>query len=211
MEQISVLLELVEKFKERLPQVPPAKQLAAVNKAIRALNTCLQSIEPTQKELKQELLTNKEAMKIRTLWDGIRKSVDLPRMAKEMGLTVKKPSLDHILLGYYYPQNRLRDLVQKFETIAASDPARAEIARFQQWRGELRALRSHPDVEEGVKRLVAAQGVDIVRRFAAHLSTKDSSGKRKLPKTARVDKLIEAVAAQLWKERLISRAQEGAL
>ena len=52
-------------------------------------------------------------------------------------------------------------------------------------------------------------GVEIVRRFAEYLDTKDLSGNKKLSKKASVPKLVDAVATHLWKEKINSRAQEG--
>ncbi len=192
----------------------PSKRLAVVKKATTALKACINVLEPvpkkpTQKELKERLLTDRTALKIRTYWANHKTLIDLGAMASEVGITLKRPSIDHIIIAYYYPSNRLDELLTRFEKIAANDPVRVETQRFQEWRGQLRALSSQEEIESAVRRLMRVEGAESLRRFAVHLNTKDSSGKRKLPKTASEMKLMEAITAHLWKEKVVSKAQEG--
>lgn len=210
MDDLSVLLALFETFTDRLNKAAPSKRIAAIRRGIGSLKACIKLVEPTQKELKQDLLTNKTAMRIRTLWNDCRKLIDLNVIAKEAGLTLKRPSLDHVVLAYYHPKNRLEDLLKRLEAIAASDPARVEIQLFQEWRGHLRALPNQEAVAKAVEALVTERGEKVAKGFAAYLNAKDISGKRKLPKNAPLPKLVEAVACHLWNERIVSKAQEGA-
>jgi len=209
MDELSVLDKLFEKFKERLTKAPPAKKSEAIKKAISSLKASIKLVEPTQRDLKQELLTDKTAIKIRSLWNDAKKAIDLNAMARELGLTLKRPTIDHVMLGYYYPERKLEELAKRLEAAVANDPERIEIQQFQEWRGRLRAMNREDDIARGVQRLVEEQGEPVVRRFAVHLKTKDASGRRKLPKTASLSKVIDAVATQLWKERMVSKAQEG--
>jgi hypothetical protein len=214
MDELSSLLRLFETFRETLNRAAPSKRLEAIKKAATSLKACINVLEPapkkpTQKELKERLLTDRTALKIRTYWTNHKTLIDLGAMAREIGITLNKPSIDHIIIAYYYPSNRLDELATRFEKIAASDPATKEIQRFQEWRGELRALKTQEEMERAVQQLLQKEGADNIRLFAAHLNTKDSSGKRKLPKTATQAKLVEAVAAHLWKEKIVSKAQEG--
>jgi hypothetical protein len=214
MDELSSLLRLFETFKEALNRAAPSKKLEAVKKATTALKACLNLLEPTpkkpsQKELKERLLTDRTALRIRACWDNHKALIDLVTMAHEVGLTLKKPSIDHLIIAYFYPTNKLDELLTRFEKIAANDPATKETQRFQELRGELRALKTREEIERAVQHLVQGEGAEAVRRFAVHLNTKDSSGKRKLAKTASQAKLVEAIAAHLWREKVVSKAQEG--
>lgn len=215
MDELTALTNLFDEFKEALDKGAPSKRSQAVKKLMTALNACIKLLVPapkkvTQKELKEKLLTDKTALRIRALWNNHKAIIDLPSMAREVGITLKKPSIDHLIIAYYHPENRLEELAARFEEMAANDPARIEIERFQKWRGDMRALRTQEEVQRAVECLVDEKGIEVVRRFAGHLNTKDSSGRRRLPKTASRARLIDAVTAHLWKEKMVSRAQEGA-
>ena len=127
MDELSGLLRLFETFKEALNRAVPSKRLAVVKKATTALKACINVLEPvpkkpTQKELKERLLTDRTALKIRTYWANHKTLIDLGAMASEVGITLKRPSIDHIIIAYYYPSNRLDELLTRFEKIAANDP-----------------------------------------------------------------------------------------
>jgi hypothetical protein len=215
MDELTALTNLFEKFKEALDKGAPSTRSQAVKKLTTALNACIKLLVPapkkvSQKELKEKLLTDRTALRIRALWNNHKAIIDLPSMARDVGIPVKKPTIDHLIIAYYYPENRLDELAERFDEIAANDPARIELERFQKWRGELRALRTAEEVGRAVERLVDEEGVEVVRRFAGHLDVKDSSGKRRLAKNALQPRLIDAVTASLWKEKMVSKAQEGA-
>jgi hypothetical protein len=114
-----------------------------------------------------------------------------------------------VIFVHYYPKNRLEDLAKRLEQVVANDPREIEVQHFQELRGKMRTLRSRDEVDNAVQRVVDREGPEFVRRFAAHLKTKDISGKRRLPSNASVNKLVEAVVMHLWKERMDSKAQEG--
>jgi hypothetical protein len=214
MDELTALLRLFETFKEALHKAAPSKQLEAIKKATTGLKACINLVaptpkKPTQKELKERLLADRKALKIRALWTAHKTCVDLRGMADEVGLMHKKPSIDHIVMAYYYPSNRLDELLDRFEGIAANDPAAKEIKRLQDLRGALRALHTLEEIENALLVLVQEEGLGAMRRFAVHLDTKDSSGKRRLAKTASQGALVKAVAAHLWTEKKRSEAQEG--
>lgn len=216
MDELSTLLHLFEKFKEVLVGAASSKKSAAIKKASTALKNCISFLEPptkktTQKELKERLLTDGTASRIRNRWAQNKALIDLGAIAHEVGLTLKRPTIDHIIIAFYYPSNRLEELATRFEKLAVSNPGIIEIQRFQGWRGELRALKSKEQIQSALQELLQNEGIEIIRRFAVHLNTRDLSGKRKLPKSAPEAKLVDAVAGQLWKEKIISKAQEGTL
>ncbi len=214
MDELTALTNLFEKFKEALDKGAPSERSQAVKKLTTALNACIKLLVPppkkvTPKELKERLLTDRTALRIRALWNNHKAVIDLPSMAREVGIALKKPSIDHLIIAYYHPVNRLEQLAEKFDEIAANDPARIEIERFQKWRGDLRGLRTKEEVDREVESLVEREGIEVVRRFAGHLNAKDSSGKRKLRKDASLAKLIDSVTSHLWQEKMVSKAQEG--
>lgn len=216
MDELTLLTKLYDRFKVALDKAPSAKRAQAVKKAATALDACIKLLEaapkkPTQKELKEQLLTDSTALRIRSHWNNHKAVIDLPAMGREVGIGLKKPTIDHLIIAYYYPDDRLEELAKRFDEIAANDPATVEIQRFQKWRGEFRSLLTQEEIRRAVERLVKDEGIEVVRRFAMHLNTKDSSGRQRLRKTATPAKLIEAVAAQLWKEKMVSKAQEGRL
>jgi len=203
------LSALLEEFKRRLDRAKPNKRAATIEKAITSLKTWLKGLQPTQKEIKGELLTNEKAIKIRSIYNGNKGLFDLKDMARQLRLTLQKPNIDHILIGHYHPHNRLDDLLRKFEKAAQQDPTVARLKRFQEWRGQLRNLKTAEDVMREVERIVEKEGVDTVRGFADHLNARDFERDRKLAKNAPVPKLIQAVASHLWSEKMRSKAQEG--
>ncbi|MDQ7784145.1 MAG: hypothetical protein RDU20_14770 [Desulfomonilaceae bacterium] len=216
MDELKDLTNLFEKFKEALARGAASKRSQAVKKLTTALDSCIKLLvptpkKPTQKDLKEQLLADGTALRIRSVWNNHKAIIDLPAMAREVGITLKKPTIDHLIIAYYHPENRLKELATRLDEIAANDPARIEIDRFQKLRGELRALRTREEMESAVERLVDEEGIEMVRRFAGHLNAKDSSGKRKLPKNASQTRVIDAVSAHLWKEKMVSKAQEGRL
>lgn len=210
MEQTANMDRLYADMKSKLIQAPLGKRETAIKTVVAALQRALKSLQPPQTELKQTLLTDKTAMRIREIWNSNKKLFDLSVLAKELELTLKKPTLDHILLGYYHPTNRLHDLLVRFERIYAADPSREKEQRFQEWRGKIRSLRSQEEMSSELGRIVEQHGAESVREFAKQLQVKDLSGKRKLPKDAKESRLIEALSTHLWSEKQTSRAQEGA-
>jgi len=209
MDQMETLVSLFGAFQERLSKAQPRKRLDALSKAIAAFESLIKNLQPTQKEIKQELLTNRTAMKIREMWNSNKKLFDLNPLARELRLALKKPGIDHIILGYYYPTDRLEELARRFEDIEKRDPAIKEKQAFQEWRGWLRSKASQAEIVSEIVLIADREGVDILRRFAEHLNTKDCSGAKKLSKKAAVPKLVDALAAHLWKEKMKSKAQEG--
>ena len=123
-------------------------------------------------------------------------------------MTVKKPTLDHVVTVHYH-KNALLDLAGKLEAIVRADGSRARKDMFQQWRGELRTLTSQEIVANEINLKITEHGLDLVRSFAEHLGAKDPATRRKLARNASEKRLIEAVTAHLWKEKMDSRAQEG--
>jgi len=109
----------------------------------------------------------------------------------------------------YYHNNALQELARKLEDIVRADGSRARKDMFQQWRGELRTLTSQEIVANEIRIKIIEQGLASVRSFAEHLGAKDPETRRKLAKNATEKRLIEAVTAHLWKEKMDSRAQEG--
>jgi hypothetical protein len=209
MAQVDELSALFEEFKRRLDKAKPNKRATAIQKAITSLETWLKGLQPTQKEIKEELLTNEKAITIRSIHNSNKGLLDLKQLAGQLRLTVEKPNIDHVIAGYYYPDNRLDDLLKRFENAALQDPTMAKLKRFQEWRGQLRSLKSAEDIASGLERLVENEGVDTVRRFAEHLNARDLERNRKLAKNAPVPKLVQAVASHLWSEKIRSKAQEG--
>ncbi len=209
MDQLETLIHLFGVFQERLRKAQLKKSSVALSKAVATLEALIKGLQPTQKEIKQELLTNRTAMKIREMWNNNKKLFDLTPLARELGLALKKPTIDHIILGYYYPTDRLGELARTFEDIEKRDPSMKEKQTFQEWRGRLRSKRSQDEVAGEILQIAERNGVEIVRRFAEYLGTKDLSGNKKLSKKASVPKLVDAVVAHLWGEKINSRAQEG--
>jgi len=209
MDQMATLLRLFDEFKGRVNRSPSQKKAAVLKKAIGHLEKLLKSLQPTQKEIKQELLTNRTAMMIREIWNTNKGLFNLPEMAKELSLKVKRPSIDHIIIGYYFPHDRLEQLAHRFEKIAQSDPSSEQRRVFQEWRVRLRTRMSQEEIQAELLDLVEAKGVDPVRKFAEFLTTKDLTGNRKLSKTASASRLVEALVIRLWREKMTSRAQEG--
>jgi hypothetical protein len=209
MDQLETLIHLFEVFQERLRKAQPKKRSVALGKAVATFEALTKSLQPTQKEIKQELLTNRTAMKIREIWNGNKKLFDLTALARELGLALKKPSIDHIILGYYYPTDRLKELAIRLEGLEKLDPSIKEKQIFQEWRGRLRSKTSQAEIVAEIVLIADRDGVEILRRFAEHLDTKDLSGSKKLSKKAAIPKLVDAVAAHLWKEKMRSKAQEG--
>lgn len=214
MDDLAGLLSLFETFKEGLSKAAPSQRSEAIKKATKALAACVKLLEltpkrPTQKALKEQLLTEKTALKIRACWQQHKAIIDLGRMATEIGLKLKKPSIDHLIIAYYYPINRLQELATKVENIAANNPACIETKRFQEWRGELRAMNTLEQIGHAVQCLAQREGTETMRRFAVHLNTRDLSGKKRLAKNASPAKLVEAVSSHLWREKVVSEVQEG--
>ena len=209
MNDMNTLEELFRGLRKGLEKAKPSKRQAVITKAVAALNLLTKLLRPTQRELTEELLTNKSAMRIRELYSGNKKLFDLASMARELGLKLQKPSMDHILIGYYFPTDRLDELKKKFERIVENDPNAALKRTFQEWRGMLRTLGSEEDIAGRIRRLVQSDGTDKIREFAKHLITKDLSTNKRLPKNASEDKLVRALAARIWHEKMQSRAQEG--
>ncbi len=100
-------------------------------------------------------------------------------------------------------------LAAKLEAIVEADGSRARRDMFQQWRGELRTQTSRETIADEIRLKITSQGLPMVRCFAEHLGAKDPKSGRRLAKNATQHRLVEAVTAHLWKEKMDSRAQEG--
>jgi hypothetical protein len=203
------LSALFEEFKRRLEKAKPNKRAAAIEKAIASLKTWLKGLQPTQKEIKENLLTDETAIKIRSIYSSNKGLFDLKDIARQLGLTLQRPNIDHIIIGYYHPHNHLNDLLRNFEKAAQQDPTAPRLRKFQEWRGQLRSLKSVEDVIREVERIVEKEGIDTVRGFAEHLNARDFERGKKLAKNAPVPKVVQAVASHLWSEKMRSKAQEG--
>jgi hypothetical protein len=209
MDKMEHLYELIEAFKSQLARTPPKNRTATIEKAIKSLKSWTKSLRPSQTQLKKELLTNPTAIRIRQIYGDHKKSINLRLFGEELGLTVKTPTLDHILIGYYYPLDRLHDLTTRFEALANADPATQARKKFQDWRSELKSCGSKDSIADELDRLITDHGLEAVREFAAYLKTKSSTGRGKLGRRASRANVVKAVAAHLWNEKMTTRAQEG--
>lgn len=209
MSELNELLDLLDRFKQRIGNAPATKRRTVSQQAVKSVKGWLKKLQPSQKDLKKELLTHPQAMEIREIWDGNKKLLPMNDLARELGLTVKKPTIDHILLGFYYPEDRLDELAARLKKAAANDPALAEREAFVDLRARLRSQTSQDSITEELERIADNDGVDKLRRFAEAIRTKDPKSNRKLSKRAKPDRLIDAISHQLWHEKLKSKAQEG--
>jgi hypothetical protein len=211
MGQKDELSDLFDSFKSCLEKAKPEKRAKITPKVLRSLHVWTRALAPTQKEIKQELLTNETAIEIREIYHSDKKLFDLLPLAQDLAIFAKRPTIDHILAGYYYPENRLRQLKEKFESIVDSDPAMQRKRMFLEWRGRLRSLTSEEEIAKEINRLIASEGLKTVREFAAHLKTRDLNGKRKLPRNSALSRMVKAVSTHLWREKMTSKALEGHL
>ncbi|MFC1834937.1 hypothetical protein ACFL2Q_09405 [Thermodesulfobacteriota bacterium] len=211
MDRLDELTQQFESFKRLLIETTPKKRATAIKNALTNLKKLSKSLEPPKKELKAKLMTHPTAIEIREIYADNKRIIDLKPLADDLGLTLKKPTIDHILIGHFYPTDRLNQLADRFREMQKSDPARGNKQLYQEWRGRLRSLGSQDLIAKEVERLIEEQGTDQVRGFAAHVKTKELTSKRKLAKNASVERLVAALAGKLWSEKMTSRAQEGTL
>lgn len=209
MDRMQHLCDLIETFKARLEKSSPKKRKAVIEKAVKAVKSWTESLTPSQAELKKELLTNSTAIRIREIYSTHKKSINLLSFAKDLGLTIKRPSVDHIIIGHYYPVDRLDELAAKLETLAQADPAVQARKKFQDWRARLKSLQSKDLIADEMDQLIDDHGLQAVRDFAAYLKTKSPTGRGMLGKRAKRENVVKAVAAHLWTEKMTTRAQEG--
>jgi hypothetical protein len=209
MEHASNITDLFDKFISLMEKAPKKKQQAAAKTAETDLKKWIKKLEPTQKDLKQQLITHPTAINIRELYNNNKKSIDLKSLANELGLNLKKPTIDHIMIGHFYPRDNLSELEQRLMKQADSDPAARDGKVFIEWRGMLRSCDSEKQIKSNLEELISKEDIGSLRRFAEYMKTKDNRGNRKLPTNASKDDLVKALAAQLWKEKMKDRALEG--
>ncbi|MEW6348683.1 MAG: hypothetical protein AB1646_06445 [Thermodesulfobacteriota bacterium] len=217
MGEVEVLLHLIDELKNQVEiarsdpgSYPLAKAITSLRKCLEQFTTHPSETAPphSRAEIRNKLLTDPIALKIRETWTENRRLIDLKALARDAGVTVKNPTLDHVVAAYYQRRG-LPALSGKLEAIAKADGSRAKREMFQQWRGELRTLTSKENIADEIRLKIARQGLPTVRSFAEHLGTRDPNNRKKLAKNATEQRLVDAVTAHLWKEKMDSRAQEG--
>ncbi len=217
MGDVEVLLHLIDQLRNKAEIARSDPESYPTVRAITCLRRCLEQFTPrpvethpppSRADIRKKLLTDPVALKIRETWTENRRLIDIKAFARDAGVTVKNPTLDHVV-AVYYQKNGLLDLAGKLEEIVKADGSRAKRDMFQQWRGELRTLTSQETIADEIRLKITQQGLPMVRAFAEHLGAKDPKSRRKLAKNATQQRLVDAVTAHLWKEKMDSRAQEG--
>jgi hypothetical protein len=219
---MAALLQLLDEFRTGLEAAPAGKRERVIEKAVNQVAKWvkdlkpgpdkspkpIEPVKPTNKQLDLDLLANPMALKIRGHYNQNRKAFDLRALGQELGVDKKKPQLDDFLRRFYFPDNRLAELEEKFRAILQSDPSTGKKKTFTLWGGKLRSLASLQEVSSELTMIAEKEGLELVREFAQYLNVKD--GTRKLARNASQKRAIEAVASHLWSEKMTSRAQAGA-
>ena len=192
MDNADILLDLIGQLKRKVDNARATGESLPMGTAIQFLRQALEQftplprstyVQPSRADIRKTLLTDPIALKIQEIWSDNRRIIDVRALAADSGVTVKNPTLDHVVTAYYQ-KNALHELAGKLEAIVRADGSRARKDMFQQWRGELRTLTSQEIMAHEIKIKITDQGLALVRSFAEHLGARDPNTRRKLAKNA---------------------------